>query len=103
MAEFFVGDKVRVDLPRGYSKRGIYGISILYATSPEARFDGAVGVITKINPNGPYSSAQYLVDFLAVDNSRMGLPWQANWFRESFLELVEPVEQASEAAVAAAS
>jgi hypothetical protein len=68
MAEFFVGDKVRVELPRGYSKRGVLGISVLYTTWPEARFEGATGRITEINPVGPYSVATYLVDFRGFDN-----------------------------------
>jgi hypothetical protein len=89
MAEFRVGDKVHVDLPRGYSKRGVLGISVLYTTSPEARFEGAIGEITDINPVGPYSTAQYLVDFRPYDNSRLGIPWQAQWFREEWLELEE--------------
>src|SRR4051794_28855906 len=74
MTEFLVGDKVRVELPRGYSKRGVLGISVLYSTSPEARFEGAVGTVTKINPSGPYSVHQYLVDFRPFDNSRLGIP-----------------------------
>ena len=89
MAEFFVGDKVRIDLPHGYSKRGVLGISVLYATSPEARFEGAVGTVTEVNPIGPYSTAQYLVDFRETDNSRLGIPWQANWFREEWIDVVE--------------
>ena len=89
MAEFRVGDRVRVQLPRGYSKRGVLGISVLYTTSPEARFEGALGNITDINPVGPYSVPQYLVDFRPYDNSRLGIPWQAQWFREEWLELEE--------------
>lgn len=89
MPEFFTGDQVRVAMPRGYNKRGVLGISVLYTTSPEAKFDGAQGVITEINPEGPYSVHQYLVDFRPFDNSRLGLPWQAHWFREEWLELVE--------------
>jgi len=86
MTEFRVGDKVRVQLPRGYSKRGVLGISVLYTTSPEARFEGAVGDITRINPAGLYGVHQYLVDFRPYDNSRLGIPWQAQWFREEWLE-----------------
>ncbi|MCC6791765.1 MAG: hypothetical protein IT336_08775 [Thermomicrobiales bacterium] len=89
MPEFLVGDKVRVELPHGYSKRGVLGISVLYTTSPEARFQGALGTITRINPEGPYSVHQYLVDFRPFDNSRLGIPWQANWFREEWLTLEE--------------
>ncbi len=98
MAEFLSGDKVRVTLPHGYSKRGVYGISVLYSTSPESRFEGASGSVTDINPRGPYSNAQYLVDFRGHDNSRLGLPWQAHWFREEWLELIERSEDSRAAA-----
>jgi hypothetical protein len=97
MPEFFTGDKVRVALPRGYNKRGVLGISVLYTTSAEAKFDGAQGVITEINPEGPYTVHQYLVDFRPFDNSRLGIPWQANWFREEWLELVERASESTEA------
>jgi len=89
MPEFIVGDTVRVEMPRGYNKRGVLGVSVLYTTSPEAKFEGAVGRITEINPRGPYTVHQYLVDFRSHDNSRLGLPWQAHWFREEWLDLVE--------------
>jgi hypothetical protein len=89
MPEFFVGDTVRVVMPRGYNKRGVLGVSVLYTTSPEAKFEGATGRITEINPRGPYTVHQYLVDFRSHDNSRLGLPWQAHWFREEWLDLVE--------------
>jgi len=89
MAAFMVGDIVRVGLPRGYNKRGIYGISVLYTTSMEARFDGAVGRVTQINPRGSHGIPLYLVDFRGHDNSRLGIPWQAQWFREEWLTLVE--------------
>jgi hypothetical protein len=89
MAEFLVGDKVKVRLPQGYSKRGVFGISVLYSTSPEARFEGAIGTIKGVNTRGPYTNAQYLVDFRGQDNSRLALPWQAHWFREEWLEFVE--------------
>lgn len=89
MPEFFIGDTVRVQMPRGYNKRGVLGISVMYTTWPEARFEGAVGRITEINPEGPYTVHQYLVDFRGHDNSRIGIPWQAQWFREEWLELVE--------------
>jgi hypothetical protein len=98
MTEFLVGDKVRVELPRGYSKRGVLGISVLYSTSPEARFEGAVGTVTKINPSGPYSVHQYLVDFRPFDNSRLGIPWQAQWFREEWLSLQERAAEAASTA-----
>lgn len=101
MAEFFVGDKVQVALPRGYSKRNVLGISVLYTTSPEARFEGATGVVAEINPVGPYSVPQYLVDFRAFDNGRLGIPWQAQWFREEWLEVKERAAAAVAAGVGA--
>lgn len=105
MTAFFVGDVVKVEMPRGYSNRGVLGISLLFSTSPEARFDGATGTITEINPDGPYSAHQYLVDFRTHDNSRAGLPWQAQWFREEWLALLEriPVGAAAGARVDAAA
>ncbi|MGI8476515.1 MAG: hypothetical protein ACR2OO_09125, partial [Thermomicrobiales bacterium] len=89
MTEFLVGDKVQVALPQGYSKRGVKGISVLFTTSMEARFEGAVGVMTQINPRGPHTVHQYLVDFRKYDNGKLGLPWQAQWFREEWLSLIE--------------
>jgi hypothetical protein len=89
MPEFFVGDTVRVAMPRGYNKRGVLGVSVMYTTWPEAKFEGAVGKIVEINPKGPYGVHQYLVDFRGQDNSRIGIPWQAQWFREEWLDLVE--------------
>ena len=100
MTEFFNGDIVRVQMPRGYTGRGLLSISLMFSTHPEARFEGAVGTVTEINPIGPYTVHQYLVDFRTHDNSRIGIPWQAQWFREEWLELVE---QASKVAVAAGS
>ncbi|MEA2511350.1 MAG: hypothetical protein QOJ59_837 [Thermomicrobiales bacterium] len=101
MPEFFVGDSVRVEMPRGYNKRGVLGVSVLFTTSPEAKFEGAVGRITEINPQGPYTVHQYLVDFRGHDNSRIGIPWQAHWFREEWLSLVE--RAAAEPAAAASN
>ncbi|CAN5577165.1 hypothetical protein BH23CHL5_BH23CHL5_14980 [soil metagenome] len=92
-SRLFVGDVVRVVLPRGHNKRGVWGISVLYTTSQEAKFDGATGVVREINPTGPYTIPLYLVDFASQDNARMGLPWQAHWFREEFLEVVERAAQ----------
>ena len=91
MPEFMVGDVVKVEMPRGYSNRGVLGISVMYTTWPEARFDGAVGVITELDPDGPYGVHQYLVDFRTQDNGRLVLPWGAQWFREEWLTLVERV------------
>ena len=47
MPEFYVGDTVRVEMPRGYNKRGVLGVSVLYTTSPEAKFEGATGRVTE--------------------------------------------------------
>jgi hypothetical protein len=91
-ARFYVGDVVKVELPRGHNKRGVWGISVLYTTSPEAKFDGAIGRVAEVVPRGPFTIPQYLVDFQDFDNSRVGIPWQAHWFREEFLELVERPE-----------
>jgi hypothetical protein len=92
MPEFQVGDIVRVEMPRGYSTRGVLGISLLFSTSPEARFEGAIGTVTEINPLGSHSVHQYLVDFRTHDNGRVGIPWQAQWFREEWLALKERPE-----------
>jgi hypothetical protein len=89
MTEFYSGDIVRVEMPRGYSVRGVLGISLMFTTHAEAKFEGAIGTITEIDPLGPQSVAQYLVDFRTHDNSRVGIPWQAQWFREEWLALVE--------------
>src|SRR3712207_7315019 len=67
MARFEVGDLVRVDMPKGVNKRGVVGISVLYTTWPEARFDGAVGDVVEINPRGPYGIPLYLVNFKGQD------------------------------------
>ena len=83
-----VGDTVTVHMPRGHNKRGVWGISVLYTTSPEAKFDGAVGKIVEINPEGPYTIPLYLVDFRNSGN-KAAIPWQAQWFREEWLEPVK--------------
>ncbi len=93
MARFAVGDEVRVSMPKGVNKRGIVGISVLYTTWPEARFDGAVGDIVEINPRGPYGIPLYLVDFREHDN-RVAIPWQSQWFREEWLVPVPAPAQA---------
>jgi hypothetical protein len=101
MARFQVGELVRVAMPKGFSKRGVPGISVMYTTWPEARFEGATGKITDINPRGPNGIPLFLVDFRGQDN-RVAIPWQAQWFREEWLE---PTEQrvAAEKPAAAAS
>lgn len=83
-SRFRVGETVQVQMPRGHNKRGVWGISVLYTTSPEAKFDGAVGKVTEINPQGPYTIPLYLVDFRASGN-KVTIPWQAQWFREEWL------------------
>jgi hypothetical protein len=98
MTEFFKGDIVRVEMPRGYTGRGLLSISLMFSTHPEAKFEGAVGTVTQIDPIGPMTVHRYLVDFRSHDNSKIGIPWQAQWFREEWLELVE---QASKITVAA--
>jgi hypothetical protein len=84
MARFAVGEAVRVAMPRGVNKRGVVGISVLYTTAPEARFDGATGDVVEINPRGPLGIPLYLVDFRGHDN-RVAIPWQSQWFREEWL------------------
>lgn len=101
MTEFSSGDIVRVEMPRGYSIRGVLGISLMFSTSVEAKFEGAIGTIVEINPIGPHSVHQYLVDFRTHDNSRIGIPWQAQWFREEWLALVERPAMVANAASAA--
>jgi hypothetical protein len=98
MTEFRVGDLVRVQMPRGVNKRGVTGISEMYTTWPEARFDGAVGDITGINPRGPNGIPLYLVNFTGHDN-RVAIPWQQQWFRA---EWIAPAEAPKEQPVATA-
>ena len=89
MTGFAIGQEVRVVLPKGNNKRGVHGVSVLYSTSMESRFEGAVGTVTQINPRGPYGLPVYLVDFRGHQN-RIALPWQAHWFREEWLTAVQP-------------
>lgn len=93
MAGFAVGDEVRVSLPKGKSKRGIPGISVLYSTSMESRFEGAVGTVKEINPRGPYGLPVCLVDFTGHQN-RVAIPWQSHWFREEWLVPAPPPRDA---------
>jgi hypothetical protein len=86
VAKFAVGDVVRVAMPKGVNKRGVVGVSVLYTTWPEARFDGALGEVTEYNPSGTYGIPQYLVDFRNQKN-RSAIPWQSQWFREEWLTL----------------
>ncbi|MBA2597151.1 MAG: hypothetical protein M3Q50_14795 [Chloroflexota bacterium] len=84
MAEFDVGNAVTVKMPRGVSKRGIPGISVLYSTWPEARFDGATGTVVEIDPRSTYGIPLYLVDFAGHTN-RVAIPWQRQWFRGEWI------------------
>ena len=105
MDEFTVGATVRVAMPRGVSKRGIPGISVLYSTWPEARFDGAVGTIVDVDPRSTYGIPLYLVEFTGHKN-RVAIPWQRQWFREAWIVPEgERVERplATEGALVAAS
>lgn len=88
MAYFEVGDTVRVALPRGKSKRGVVGIHPMYTTSQEAKFDGAIGTVTDIDPNGPLGVPSYLVDFRDHEN-RVAIPWVTQWFREEWIQHLE--------------
>ncbi len=104
MAAFEVGDLVTVNMPRGVNKRGVVGVSVLYSTWPEAKFDGAVGEVVEVNPSGTYGIPQYLVDFRGQKN-RTAIPWQSQWFREEWLLFAEerrpvPVATAGEFAAA---
>ena len=84
MAQFAVGDTVRVSMPKGPNKRGVVGVSVLFSTYPEARFDGAVGTVVEIDPRSTLSLPQYLVNFRDHKN-RMAIPWQSQWFRGEWL------------------
>ncbi len=104
MARIGIGDQVRVALPHGTSKRGVPGISVMFFTSMEARFEGATGTVTEINPRGPYGIPLYLVDFRDHEN-RVAIPWQSQWFREEWLTAAgdrrpEPVATRGELAAA---
>lgn len=81
---YAIGEEVKVAMPRGKNKRGVAGISVMYVTSQEAKFDGAVGSVTGINPRGPNGIPLYLVDFRDHEN-RVAIPWQAQWFREEWI------------------
>jgi hypothetical protein len=89
MAQFAIGDTVQVVLPKGVSKRGVPGVNVMFSTSIEARFEGAKGRVVDVNPNGTHRIPLYLIDFREPDNSRLGLPTQSYWFRDSWLEPME--------------
>ena len=96
MPDFDFGDEVRVAMPRGVNKRGIPGISVMYTTLPEARFDGATGAIIGIDPRSKNGIPLYLVDFSQHKN-RVAIPWQRQWFRP---EWIVPVADKAPRAVA---
>lgn len=83
MIDLAVGDEVKVQLPAGENLRGVHGVHLMFTTSPEAKFEGATGVITEIKPDGGYGIPLFLVDFRQHDNP--WIPWQAQWFRENWL------------------
>jgi large subunit ribosomal protein L17 len=85
MANVELGDTVRVTMPKGFNKRGVHGISVMYTTWPEARFEGAVGRVVEVRPRGTHGIPLYLVDFRGVDQGRLAIPWQSEWFRETWL------------------
>ena len=92
-------------MPRGVSKRGIPGISVLYSTWPEARFDGATGTVIGIDPRSTYGIPLYLVDFSQHKN-RVAIPWQRQWFRGEWIVPAgdrTPKPVATEGALMAAS
>ena len=88
MAWFEVGDTVRVQMPRARNKRGVVAIHVMYTTSQEAKFDGAVGTITDINPEGTHGVPLYLVDFRDHEN-KTAIPWTVQWFRQEWIQHVE--------------
>lgn len=95
MSRYVIGEVVKVQMPRGKNRRGTMGISVMYTTSQEAKFDGVKGTVTEINPRGPYGVPLYLVDFNGHDN-RTAIPWSAQWFREEWIvsqERPDPVIQ----------
>lgn len=105
MNEFDFGDVVTVAMPRGVSKRGIPGISVLYTTWPEARFDGATGFVIGIDPRSTHGIPLFLVDFSRHKN-RVAIPWQRQWFRGEWIVPAgdrAPTPVAAEGALAAPS
>jgi hypothetical protein len=98
MARFAVGDTVRVVMPKGFNKRGVHGVNVMYQTSIEARFEGATGTITDVNHRGTHGIPLFLVDFRTHDNSRAGLPTQSYWFRELWLDPVVEVPRVERSA-----
>jgi hypothetical protein len=101
MARYAMGEEVKVRMPRGKNKRGVHGISVMYSTSQEAKFDGAAGTVSAINPRGTYGIPLYLVDFNGHEN-KVAIPWRAQWFREEWIvatkrpdPVIQPADQTS--------
>ena len=84
MLNLSIGDEVKVRMPRGRNNRGVDGVHLMFTTSPEARFDGSVGTIVDIQARGSHGIPLFLVDFSTHDNP--WIPYQAQWFREDWLE-----------------
>ena len=100
MAWFKVGDEVQVTMPHAPDERGVVGVHVMYATLPEAKFDGATGTITGIDVSGTHGIALYLVDFRQHDN-RVRTPWGVQWFREVWLRHVpKPASEETSTATA---
>jgi hypothetical protein len=87
--DFTTGDTVTVDMPKGFNKRGVHGVNVMYQTWIESRFEGATGTVVDVNPSGTHGVPLYLVDFRNFDNSRLGIPQQSYWFRENWLEAAQ--------------
>jgi len=83
MEKFQIGDEVRVTMPHAPNKRGVMGVHPMYTTSPQAKFDGAVGTITAIDVEGTHGIPLFLVDFR--DHENRGIPWGVEWFRQNWL------------------
>lgn len=96
MADLAVGQLVKVVMPRGKNARGVEGVHVMYATSQEAKCDGAVGEITDIRPNGSHGIPLYLVDFTKAENAWMP-PYSSYWIRADWLLPVKPAESAAPA------
>lgn len=94
MVQFAIGDEVKVQMPNGVNLRGVHGTHLMFTTSPEAKFEGATGVVTEIKPNGGFGIPTFLVDFRHHDNPY--IPWRAQWFRENWLVATAKPEVSAE-------
>lgn len=88
MARSEIGDEVKVTMPHAPNKRGVMGVHVMFTTSPEAKFDGAVGTITQIDVDGTHGIPLFLVDFRDHENT-VRIPWGVQWFRENWIRHVE--------------